>query len=74
MINFKTTLKDLRDKITNIQDGPIIKNKGTIIFNFKDRKYIAPEPVNLLFGFNKESDKNMALETLLNKTAILLIL
>lgn len=63
------SLKDLRNSITDCRYGPIIKDKGTILFTFQKKHYIAPEPTELLFGYDPESDKSIALCTLLDKTA-----
>lgn len=61
--------KDLRDQISNVRFGPIIKNRGFIKFEFQGKSYLAPEPIDVIPVGNNESARSWALKQILNETA-----
>ena len=59
------SLRNSREEVKNARYG----QNDTIMFEFRGKTYQAPEPRDLLFGFNSEADKSICLRTILNRTA-----
>ena len=69
MKTMNKSLKQLRLEIKDPRYGPIENDKGTILFEFRNRTYKAPEPTEVAFGIVPELDRRIALKSLLDKTA-----
>lgn len=60
----------LRARISNVRFGPIVGDKGTILFDFDGKPHSAPEPREAMIGHGEEADRSIALRSLLDKTAM----
>ncbi|MGW8180117.1 MAG: hypothetical protein ACWGQW_15360, partial [bacterium] len=66
---FTQSAEQTKSEITNVREGKIEDDKGYIEFDFRGKTYVAPEPMDVMFGVTEEADKTIAYRSLMNKTA-----
>uniref|UniRef100_A0A6M3KU97 Uncharacterized protein n=1 Tax=viral metagenome TaxID=1070528 RepID=A0A6M3KU97_9ZZZZ len=59
------SIKNSREEVKNPRYG----QNGTILFEFRGKTFEAPEPQEILFGWDSQTDKSICLKAVLDKTS-----